>query len=238
MFKKFFRKKKKTTIRHHLVASSHSKSVIAEQYRTVRTNIEYTAIDKEMKSILVTSAAPGDGKSTTSCNLAIVFAQQGKRVLLVDVDLRKPTIHKKFCIHNRIGLSSVLTKKHEAVDAIIDTSVKNLSVLTSGPIPPNPAELLTSKAMENLLDMLKQEFDVVILDSPPVLAVADAQILSKHTDGVILVVSSGKTETEQGKKAKQLLVSANAPLLGVVLNNKKQEKNDYYYYYGHDDQAI
>ncbi|MBD3107609.1 CpsD/CapB family tyrosine-protein kinase [Bacillus sp. AGMB 02131] len=238
MFKRIFKKKKNLTLRHHLVASSHSKSVIAEQYRTVRTNIEYSAIDKDIKSILVTSATPGDGKSTTSCNLAIVFAQQGKKVLLVDTDLRKPTVHKKFCVHNHIGLSSVLTKKHALTDAIIETSIENLSILTSGPIPPNPAELLTSKSMEHLLEMLGQEFDLIILDTPPVLAVSDAQILSKHVDGVVLVVSYGKTETEQGKKAKQLLVSSNAPLLGVVLNNKKQEKNDYYYYYGHDEKAI
>jgi len=232
MFKKLFKKKKKKPIRHHLVADSHSKSVIAEQYRTVRTNIEYSAIDKDMKSILVTSATPGDGKSTTSCNLAIVFAQQGKKVLLIDSDLRKPTIHKKFFIHNHIGLSSVLTRKKAVEEAVVHTSIENLFILTSGPTPPNPAELLTSKAMENLFGKLYQEFDVIILDTPPVLAVADAQILSKHADGVILVVSSGKTETEQGKKAKQLLLSANAPLLGVVLNNKKQEKNDHYYYYG------
>ena len=232
MFKKLFKKKKKKPLRHHLVADSHSKSVYAEQYRTVRTNIEYSAIDTDLKSILVTSATPGDGKSTTSCNLAIVFAQQGKKVLLVDTDLRKPTVHQKFHVHNHMGLSSVLTKKQTIDEAIIDTPIKNLSILTSGPIPPNPAELLTSKAMKNLLEMLYQEFDVVILDTPPVLAVADAQILSKHVDGVILVVSSGKTETEQGKKAKQLLVSSNAPLLGVVLNNKEQEKNDHYYYYG------
>ena len=238
MFKRLFKKKKKEISRYHLVTNSHSKSVITEQYRTVRTNIEYTAIDKDMKSILITSATPGDGKSTTASNLAIVFAQQGKKVLLVDADLRKPTIHKKFGVHNHIGLSSVIMKKQAVEEAIIETSVENLSILTSGPIPPNPAELLTSKAMGNLLGKLYQEFDVVILDSPPVLAVADAQILSKHADGVVLVVSSGQTETEQGKKAKQALISANAHLLGVVLNNKKQAKNDYYYYYGHDDQAI
>nr|WP_315969826.1 CpsD/CapB family tyrosine-protein kinase [Bacillus testis] len=236
MFKKFFMKKR--ALNHYLVTSSHSTSVIAEQYRTIRTNIEYTAIDKDIKSILVTSASPGEGKSTTSANLAIIFAQQGKKILLIDTDLRKPTIHKKFCVHNQIGLSNVLTKKQAIEDAIMDTSIKNLSILTSGPIPPNPAELLISKAMENLLGKLYKEFDVVILDTPPVLAVADAQILSKHADGVILVVASGQTETEQGKKAKQLLVSSNATILGVVLNNKKQEKNDYYYYYGNDDKAI
>ena len=161
MFKKFFKKKKVETSRYHLLTSSHSKSVIAEQYRTLRTNIEYTAVDKEMKSILVTSATPGDGKSTTSANLAIVFAQQGKHVLLLDTDLRKPTLHKKFGVHNHIGLSSVLTKKQAVEEAIIETSVENLSILTSGPIPPNPAELLTSKAMENLLGKLYQEFDLI-----------------------------------------------------------------------------
>ena len=233
MFKKFFRKKKKTTIRHHLVASSHSKSVIAEQYRTIRTNIEYTAIDKEMKSILVTSAAPGDGKSTTSCNLAIVFAQQGKNVLLIDADLRKPTMHYTFNVTNTYGLTNVLTRRMDLGEAVEKTEVENLDILSSGPIPPNPAELLGSKAMDELLKQLRTEYSTIIIDTPPLMAVADAQILASKCDGSILVINSGKTVIDNVLKSKEKLTSSSARILGTILNNKKIiSKQDIYYYYG------
>lgn len=182
---------------------------------------------------MVTSAGPGDGKSTTTANLAVVFAQQGKRVLLVDADLRKPTVHYIFNLTNTFGLTSVLSKQASLENAINKTDIENLFVLTSGPIPPNPAELLGSKAMEQFFDdALNKVFDLILFDTPPLLAVTDAQILSNKCDGTVLVVSSGKTEKEQVIKAKELLDAAQSRLLGVVLNNKKIENNSYYYYYG------
>lgn len=215
-----------------IITASNSKSIFAEQYRTIRTNIEYAGIDREIKTILVTSAIAGDGKSTTAANLASVFAQQEKKVLLMDTDLRKPTVHQSFSVNNTKGLTNVLARKVSIDEAIISTDYTNLHILTSGPIPATPAELLTTKAMANLLEKLKKEFDIIILDTPPLLAVADAQILAKHCDGVTLVVSSGNTEIEKAKKAKEVLHSTNANILGVVLNRKKEAKNDQYYYYG------
>ncbi|MGM7721715.1 CpsD/CapB family tyrosine-protein kinase [Metabacillus sp. Hm71] len=215
-----------------LISMTSPKSPIAEQFRTIRTNIQFSSVDEEVKTIIVTSAGPAEGKSTTTANLAVVFAQQGKKVLMIDADLRKPTVHYTFNKENYIGLSNVLTKQETLVEAIQTTSQENLFVLTSGPVPPNPSELLGSKGMQSMLAEVKQEFDVIILDSPPVLAVTDAQVLSNLTDGVVLVVSSGKTEVDAAKKAKELLQSAKAKILGVVLNNKKAQDSQYYYYYG------
>lgn len=208
------------------------KSPIAEQFRTIRTNIQFSSIDQELQTIIVTSSGPAEGKSTTTANLAVVFAQQGKRVLLIDSDLRKPTVHYTFRLENHVGLSNVLTRQSTLQEAVKETAQEKLWVLSSGPIPPNPSELLGSKGMQVLLEQAKEEYDVIILDTPPVLAVTDAQVLSNIADGVVLVVSSGKTETESAKKAKELLDSAKAKILGVVLNNKKAEDSQYYYYYG------
>ena len=187
---------------------------------------------KKLKRLLVTSSGPGEGKSTTVANLAVVFAQQGKKVLLIDSDLRKPTVHYTFNFTNTFGLTNVLTKQSQLHDVVKESMEKNLYILTSGPIPPNPAELLSSKAMEQLMKDVEEEFDMVLFDSPPLLAVTDGQILASKCDGTILVVSSGKTETEQAVKAKELLNAANSHILGVVLNSKKMENSNYYYYYG------
>ena len=226
--------KKKTLFEHKrkLITKLSPKSPISEQYRTIRTNIQFSSIDKEVRSLIVTSSGPGEGKSTTIANLAVVFAQQGKTVLLVDTDMRKPTVHYTFNLTNTFGLTNVLTKQTGLMEAVNRSDEKNLFVLTSGPIPPNPAELMGSKAMDEFLETAYQEFDLVLFDTPPVLAVTDAQILANRCDGTILVVSSGKTEIEQATKAKELLLAANAKILGVVLNNKKMKENQYYYYYG------
>jgi capsular exopolysaccharide synthesis family protein len=215
-----------------LISMTNPKSPIAEQFRTIRTNIQFSNIDEEIQTMIVTSSGPGEGKSTTTANLAVVFAQQGKRVLMIDADLRKPTVHYTFRTENHVGLSNVLTRQATLEDAVKTTPQDNLWLLTSGPIPPNPSELLGSKGMQNLLEQAKDEYDVIVFDTPPVLAVTDAQILSNLADGVVLVVSSGKTETDAAKKARELLDSAKAKILGVVLNNKKQEESHYYYYYG------
>ncbi|WP_059173058.1 CpsD/CapB family tyrosine-protein kinase [Bacillus sp. FJAT-27445] len=228
------KKKKNTSFsnRRKLVASLDPKSVISEQYRTIRTNIQFSSVDKSIQTIMVTSAGPGEGKSTTAANLAVVMAQQEKKVLLVDADLRKPTAHYTFNLVNQNGLTSVLAKTKTLDQAISSTDSAFLSVLPSGPIPPNPAELLGSKSMEEMLAEAKKQFDVIIFDTPPTLAVTDAQILANLCDGVLLILFSGKSEIEQVSKAKELLLAANGKILGVVLNHKKIKKDDYSYYYG------
>jgi capsular exopolysaccharide synthesis family protein len=215
-----------------LIAILDPKSPISEQYRTIRTNIQYSSIDDELRTIMLTSSGPGEGKSTSAANLAVVFAQLGKKVLLVDADLRKPTAHRTFGVNNLFGFTSVLTKQATLEKTVLDTEEKDLYLLTSGPVPPNPAELLSSKSMEQFIEEAKQLFDYVIFDTPPLLAVADPQIIANKVDGAIFVVSSGKTEIEPAKKAKELLENAQSKLLGVVLNNKEMKNNDYYYYYG------
>lgn len=215
-----------------LVTALDPKSPISEQYRTIRTNIQFSAVDEEVKTIMVTSPGPAEGKSTTASNVAVVFAQQEKRVLLVDADLRKPTSHYTFNMTNTFGLTTVLSKQVSLEKSLNKTDIDNLFVLTSGPIPPNPAELLGSKAMSAFLEEVKEKFDIIVFDTPPMLAVTDAQVLANQCDGVILVAYSGKTEIEEASKSKELLVAAKAKLLGVVLNHKKLQSSDYYYYYG------
>ncbi|UPO89638.1 CpsD/CapB family tyrosine-protein kinase [Niallia sp. Man26] len=208
------------------------KSPISEQYRTIRTNILFSSVDEEIRTIMITSTGPGEGKSTTAANLAVVFAQQGKTVLLVDADLRKPTVHYTFNTINTSGLTSVLTSQISLMEAVQAYDEKNLFILPSGPIPPNPSELLSSRAMKNFMDQALEEFDIVLFDTPPVLAVTDAQILANICQGSLLVVSSGSTEKESLMKAKELLSASNGKILGVVLNNKKLDKHNNYYYYG------
>lgn len=181
---------------------------------------------------MVTSSSPSEGKSTTASNMAVVFAQQGKKVLFIDADLRKPTAHYTFQQNNVKGLTTVLTRQSELLETINPTRIENLDILTSGPIPPNPAELISSKAMEEMLAAAYLQYDMVIFDTPPVLAVTDAQLLANQCDGTVMVVASGSTEKESAQKAKELLESAKAKLLGVVLNGKKKSDGALYYYYG------
>ncbi|WHY00426.1 CpsD/CapB family tyrosine-protein kinase [Neobacillus sp. DY30] len=230
-----FKRKKKfksTDPSRKLIAALDPKSPISEQYKTIRTNIQYSAVDEELNTIMVTSSGPGEGKSTTAANLAVVFSQLGKKVLLVDADLRKPTVHRTFGVNNLFGFTTVLTKQATLANSVLETEEKDLYILTSGPIPPNPAELLSSKSMEQFMEEAKEQFDYVLFDTPPLLAVADPQILANKVDGSIMVVYSGKTEIDQAKKAKELLANAQSKLVGVVLNHKEMKDNDYYYYYG------
>jgi capsular exopolysaccharide synthesis family protein len=230
-----FKRKKKlktTDPSRKLIANLDPKSPISEQYRTIRTNVQYSSIDKELKTLMVTSSGPAEGKSTTVANLAVVFAQLGKKVLLVDVDLRKPTVHRSFGVNNLFGFTTVLTKQATLASTVLDTEEKDLYILTSGPVPPNPAELLSSKSMEQFIEEAKEQFDYVLFDTPPLLAVADPQILANKVDGSIYVVFSGKTGIDQAKKAKELLENAQSKLVGVVLNHKEVKNDEYYYYYG------
>ncbi|WP_147054249.1 CpsD/CapB family tyrosine-protein kinase [Sporosarcina luteola] len=216
-----------------LVTNENPKSIVSEQFRTVRTNINFSMPDKELKTLLFTSSSPGEGKSTSAANVAIVFAQEGKKVLLVDADMRKPTMHYTFHTTNTTGLSNLLTKQWMLEEVTKVTKVDGLHLITSGPIPPNPAELIGSNSMGTLIETLKSQYDIVIFDAPPLLSVADAQILSNKCDGTILVINAGTTEKDSVVKAKESLVSAKANILGTLMNNFKLEKDHYYYqYYG------
>lgn len=219
----------------NLITVTQPKSPIAEQYRTIRTNIEFMAVDKEIQVLLVTSATQSEGKSTTSSNLAVAYAQQGKSVLIIDTDMRRPTVHYTFKVANGLGLSSLLTRQAELEKAIIPTKIDNLSILTAGPIPPNPAELLSSKAMGNLIGQLREKYNVIILDAPPLLQVADSRITSKLTDGVVLVVSCVTSDRQLVLKAKEQLEMAEAKILGVVLNRRElTDDSAYQYYYSYE----
>lgn len=213
------------------IVEKEPKSIAAESYRTLRTNIQYSSFDKEYKVIMVTSSEPGEGKSTTAGNLALCLAQGEKKVILVDCDLRKPSLHKKFKISNIVGLSDVMIGKEELVTAMHRYN-NNLVILTSGKIPPNPSEMLSSKAMTTLLDTLKQNFDYIILDTPPVQAVTDSQILATKADGTILVVRAERTKKDSVQSAINLLKKVNADIIGTVLNGLDNSRNKYYYYYG------
>ncbi|WP_024615544.1 CpsD/CapB family tyrosine-protein kinase [Clostridium sp. Ade.TY] len=213
-----------------LIVEKQPKSIPAESYRTLRTNIQYSSFDKEIKRILVTSAEPGEGKSTTAANLAVAFSQDEKKVLLIDCDLRKPSVHKQFRISNNIGLSDVVMDNSKLKKAI-NKHNEYLDILPSGKIPPNPSELLGSKAMGNLLDELQKEYDIIIIDTPPVQAVTDSQILSTKVDGVILVVRAERTKKDSVKLAKESLQKVKANIIGVVLNGGERTRDKYYYYY-------
>ena len=188
---------------------------------------------------MVSSAGPGEGKTTTISNLAVTYAQSERKVILIDADLRKPTAHHNFALTNRWGLTSVTSQQCQLEEAIQTTDVPNLDVITSGPIPPNPAEILASKRMKAVIEQLKLIYDVILIDTPPLLAVTDAQIVATSCDGVILVVDQGSVRREIAKKALQNLQTVNARILGVVMNNVKRKSNDqsYYYYYGAEQRA-
>lgn len=225
-----FKKKKNQRQRRQLIAHQQPKSPISEQYRNIRTNIEFASVDTNLHSLIVTSANPSEGKTTTTANMAVVFAQQGKKVLLIDADMRKPAMHQMFQVDNIFGLTNVLTHSERLEKCVQTTSVDSLHFLACGPIPPNPAELLGSKSMQELLAQAYSMYDLVIFDLPPILAVTDAQIMANVCDASILVVRSESTEKETAVKAKGLLESAKGKLLGVVLNDRESEQGSYYYY--------
>ena len=209
------------------------KSPISEAYRTFRTNLQYTNVDRELKAFLVTSPGPGEGKSTSVSNLAITMAQTGSRVLLIDSDLRRPVLHSIFNVDRDIGLSNILVGKVSVQEAVKKTEIENLFVLPCGTLPPNPSELLGSKAMATTLEEMKRLYDIVLFDSPPIIAVTDAAVLSTLLDGVILVVKSGQTDREAAFRAHALLKNVKTRVLGSLLNGVQIESlyGSYYYYY-------
>ncbi|MCB9476031.1 MAG: polysaccharide biosynthesis tyrosine autokinase [Deltaproteobacteria bacterium] len=213
----------------------HPKSSITESCRAIRTNIMYSSPGQEIHRLLVTSAGPQEGKSTTVINMGITFAQGGRRVCIVDSDLRRPRLHKAFNIDRSRGLTSLVMGESELEETVMATEVPNLFLLPSGPIPPNPAELLGSEQCHETLRRLDEHFDLVLFDSPPVVAVTDAAVLSRLVDGTIVVVKAGKTTTEMFKKALRQLEDVKSHTLGSILNdfNLRGEGYRYYYYYYH-----
>ncbi|WP_161879554.1 CpsD/CapB family tyrosine-protein kinase [Alkalibacterium sp. MB6] len=216
-----------------LVVVNKPTSVVSEQFRTLRTNIQFSMIDDTLKTIVVTSAEPNAGKSTVSANLAATFSSQEKRVLLVDADLRKPTIHKIFKVRNKDGLTTLLTNRDTQLDEVVyGTQKEGLFILTSGAIPPNPAELLGSKRMLEIIKEMEDYFDLIIFDMPPILAVTDAQVMASKVDGTLFVIPKGSTKQDLILKSKDLLEKVNANVLGAVLNRVNKSDEEYYYYYG------
>lgn len=218
-----------------LVTIKHPRSPISEAYRVFRTNLQFSGIENPGGALLVTSAGPAEGKTTTAANLAVALAQIGKRVILVDADLRRPSIHNDFGLKNDFGLTSVFLEEGVPVEKVLQsTAVEGLRVLTSGPIPPNPAEMLDSKKMRALLAQLRSESDMVVLDSPPTLAVADASILGSRCSGAVVVIDSGKTRTEAARKAVETLHQTQVKVVGVLLNKLDSKRGSGYYYYYND----
>jgi capsular exopolysaccharide synthesis family protein len=203
-----------------LVAVSEPRSPISEAYRTLRTNLDFASLDQALKTLVVTSAGVGEGKSTTLANLAVVSAQAGRMVVLVDADLRRPTLHTIFGLENDVGLTTVMMDESAlASPPLRRTGIEGLTVLTSGPLPPNPADLLESRRMEEVIAAVAEGSDQVFFDTPPVVAVTDAAVLATKVDGVLLVVSAGKTRREYARTAVQRLEQINARLVGTVLTN-------------------
>jgi len=221
-----------------LITLSNPRAPISEAFRTLRTNLEFTSLDKPIGSMVVTSAAPEEGKSTTLANLAVTIAQAGKRVIVVDCDLRRPSLHHIFNAKNAPGFTDMMRD-----DALMknpplqETRVSALRLLASGTLPPNPSELLASRRMSEVIAALQQHADIILFDAPPVIAVTDAAVLTSKVDAVLLVVSAGKTKREHAKKAKALIDKVNAHLIGIVLNNVKGEASLYQYYASEDKNA-
>lgn len=194
------------------------KAKVMEQFRSLRTNIEFQALKAEAKSIVVTSSMPGEGKSTITSNLAVSAASDGKRVVIVDCDLRKPAIHKRFLMSNDEGLTNLLIQGKKIEDIIIAAKVPNLYVIPGGPIIPNPSELLDSENMKELLNELTNSFNIVLLDTPPVFQTSDALILSALAKGVVIVAAYGKSDKNVLKNTKEKLEKVGGNILGVVIN--------------------
>jgi capsular exopolysaccharide synthesis family protein len=214
-----------------LITFGHPKSMLSEAYRNIRTSILLSFSEKPPKKIAISSPNPTEGKTTTVINTAIALSQTGAKVLIIDTDFRKPRIHKIFNEENGVGLSNFLSGHGELDSIIKKTEIPNLYYIPSGPIPPNPSELISSGLFKNMMESLGERFDHLVLDSPPVLGFADSIILSTAVDGVILVVLGGKTPRETLQRAKEILHQVNAKILGVVINRVDIQRSDYGYYY-------
>ncbi|MFZ7131654.1 MAG: CpsD/CapB family tyrosine-protein kinase [Eubacteriales bacterium] len=220
-------------MKNSLVTQLEPKSPISEAFRNLRTNVHYTNIDKEVKVIQITSSLQSEGKSTIVANYAVTLAQSGKRVLIIDCDLRRPNIHRIFTLPNVSGLTNVLIKEAELDRSIKFTKIENIFVLVAGPIPPNPSEMLESKRMKNIVNTAREHFNVILLDSPPVLPVTDALIISSLVDGTIVTIAVGVTERDAYKHTISSLENVGANIIGTVIN-KASTKERYYNTYAYE----
>ena len=210
----------------NLITLSDPRSPAAEAYRTLRTNLYFSSLDRALETLVVTSAAPGDGKSTALSNLAVTMARGEKRTILVDADLRRPSLHTLFDVDNSQGLTTMAVDEDALAEPpLMATGVENLWLLPSGPLPPNPAEMLGSRRMEEVIAALKGRADIVLFDAPPVIAVTDAAVLGTKVDGVLLVVQAGKTRREHALRAKELLERVQVRIVGAVLNNAPPDQS-------------
>ncbi|MCA9973709.1 MAG: CpsD/CapB family tyrosine-protein kinase [Anaerolineales bacterium] len=212
-----------------LVTLTDPRSPVSEAYRALRTNLQFYSLDNPIRTLVVTSAAPNEGKSTTVANLAVTMAQSGRRTILVDCDLRRPSLHTLFDLRPEPGLTNVVLD--DAAELPLQaTQVPNLWLLAGGPKPPNPADLLGSKRVDQLIAQLAEQADIVLFDAPPVIAVTDAAILGGKVDGVLLVVQAGKTRREHAERAKEMLAKAKVRLIGAALTNAPKDTSvgDYY----------
>jgi len=205
-----------------LITLTNPRSPQSEAYRTLRTNLSFYSLDNQLRTLVVTSAAPEEGKSTTIANLAVTMAQGGKRTVLVDCDLRRPTLHEIFSLPQQPGLTDMMLEE-AAEPPLQQTEVENLWLLASGPPPPNPADLLGSQKFDDILAKVTGMADIVLFDAPPVVAVTDASVLGARLDGVLLVVSAGKTKREHAERAKIMLEKARVRLVGAVLTNAPKD---------------
>lgn len=214
-----------------LIVDRDPKSPVSEAYRVLRTNIQFSDLDNPVKTIVVTSAGPGEGKTTSVINLGVAMARSGFKVLLIDGNLRKPQIHKVFETFNRLGLTDVLVKELDYRQGVSSIFIDGLEILPAGTIPPNPSELLISNRMRQFLNEISEDYDFVIIDTPPAAIVTDASILSAMADGTILVCASGGISIDSAKRARKLLKNVNANIIGVILNKFPIGQKNYAQYY-------
>ena len=226
----------------NLITRENPKSPVSEAYRTIRTNIQFTGVDKAMKTIVLTSTAPDEGKSTVIANLGIVMAQAGQRVVIMDCDFRNPTQHRLFKLQNK-GLSNCIVTGKDVLEIVQSSGTPGLDILTSGPVAPNPSEILASVRMKEVINELREKYDYVLIDTPPVLPVTDALIVSSIVDGTILLTAWNQITPAMAKEAKNRLEQAGAKIIGAIMNKVEVAAKGYgygygygyYYYYGHNE---
>ena len=226
----------------NLIARENPKSPVSEAYRTIRTNIQFAGVDKAMKTIVFTSTAQDEGKSTVVANLGIVMAQAGQKVVIMDCDFRNPTQHRLFKLQNK-GLSNCIATGKDVLEIVQSSGTPGLDILTSGPVAPNPSEILASNRMKTVIDELKEKYDYVLIDTPPVLPVTDSSVIGSIADGTILLTAWNQITPAMAKEAKTRLEQAGAKILGVILNKVEVASKGYgygygygyYYYYGHEE---
>ncbi|MGL4772669.1 MAG: CpsD/CapB family tyrosine-protein kinase [Clostridium sp.] len=213
-----------------ILMQERANSHYGEEYRRIRENIRYYAVDQELKTILVTSCNQSEGKSTIASNLAYAFSENESKTLIIDCDLRKPSMHRKFKLSNTIGLTELLLGEKTA-EEVTHKIKENLDIITTGELPPSPSEVVNSEKLEEILEKLKEKYQKIIIDSPPALVISDAQSLSHKVDGTILVFKNGATKKEDAAQVKGLIEGVGGRIIGAVLNGKNNKNSKYYTYY-------